>query len=157
MMRALSATPATPSALSRCAATVPATCVPCVSLSAALYSCAFSSAKFQPWTSSFRPSPSSSTLLPGISPGFVHRRPERSGWVVSMPVSMTATVTGVPVVAASQPAGAPIFGSAHCDPYSGSSGTSIGCRRRSRWTASAAGSPASSARARASDSGWFSV
>ena len=34
MMRALSATPATPSALSRCAATVPATCVPCVSLSA---------------------------------------------------------------------------------------------------------------------------
>jgi hypothetical protein len=61
---------------------------------------------------------------------------------------MTATVTGAPVVAASQPAGAPIFGSDHCDPYSGSFGTTSGWSRTSSCTASAAGAPASSSRAR---------
>ena len=46
--------------------------------------------------------------------------PARSGWLVWMPQSSTATVTPVPSVV-SQAVGAPIFGSPHCCGNNGSS------------------------------------
>ena len=60
--------------------------------------------------------------LPAISPGLCHRRPARSGWDTSTPVSMTATVTGAAPPTASQPAGASMPGSGPLRAEVGSSG-----------------------------------
>ena len=51
--------------------------------------------------------------LPAISPGLCQMRPARSGWLVSTPVSMTATVTGAAPGEASQPAEAWIIVRGH--------------------------------------------
>ena len=99
MIFTLGATPTVPRPFSE-AAMVPATWVPWKSSPT---SCRVLSSlqKSQPWTSSTKPLPSSSmpfvSLPPPDSPGFVHCRAARSGWLKSTPSSTTATtVTAAP-------------------------------------------------------------
>ena len=55
------------------------------------------SIKFQPFESSILPLPSSSMPFSEISPLFDHMFPTKSSCVISIPVSIIATVTPFPV------------------------------------------------------------
>lgn len=94
MIFASGAIPEPPMPLLARAAMIPATCVPWPSSSETF---ALWSTMFAPCTSSTKPLASSSTPLPAISPGFVHRFAARSGWSSCMPVSRTATTIPAPV------------------------------------------------------------